>query len=199
MPHPEPAAESPAPLRGTARKTLRVFFAAWPDAAARDSLAALARIVAARTGGRAPAPENLHLTLAFVGDVAPGSVATLCGIGRAVAAAAVPFTLTLDRIGTFRGTGIAWAGTTAVPVALARMAQTLADALAAHEFTIDRRAFQPHLTLARQCRRRCDVAPGAPIAWFANRIVLNVSEPAAGGPRYRAQDGWPLAGADQSS
>ncbi len=198
MPHPKPAAESPAPLRGPARDTLRVFFAVWPDAAARDSLAALARIVAEQTNGRAPPSENLHLTLAFVGDVAANSVGTLRAIGLSAAAAAAPFTLTLDRIGTFRRTGIAWVGAAAVPAELTRMAQSLADALVACGFRIEQRAFAPHVTLARRCRRRCDLVPGAPIAWTVSRIVLNASEQVPGGPGYRDLGAWPLGGGHES-
>ena len=53
-------------------------------------------------------------------------------------------------------------------------ARALADALVAHEFPIERRTFEPHVTLARRCRRRCERATGAPIAWTVSRIVLNV-------------------------
>jgi len=48
---------------------VRVFFALWPAATARDALAGLAHDVAARVQGRAPPDENLHMTLAFVGDI----------------------------------------------------------------------------------------------------------------------------------
>jgi 2'-5' RNA ligase len=171
---------------------LRVFFALWPDADARERLAALARIVTEQSKGRAPPPDNLHLTLAFVGEVPASSVATLRAVGLAAAWAAAPFTLTLDRIGTFRRTGIAWAGASVVPGELSRLAQCLADALASHDFPIEHRTFAAHVTLARRCRERGDLAPSAPIAWSADRIVLNVSEQAPGGPRYRELDRWPL-------
>lgn len=178
--------------RGPASGTLRVFFAAWPDADARDQLSALARIVAEHTGGRAPPSENLHLTMAFVGDVAAGSVGTLRAIGLAAASVAAPFTLTLDRIGTFRRTGIAWVGASVAPDELSRLAHSLADALATHDFPLERRAFLPHVTMARRCCRRCDLAPRVPIAWTVNRMALNVSEPSPAGPRYRELDGLPL-------
>jgi hypothetical protein len=60
---------------------LRVFFALWPDADVRDQLAGLARAAAERAHGRAPPPENLHMTLVFVGEVPQDSVAPLQGIG----------------------------------------------------------------------------------------------------------------------
>ena len=82
---PEPGPRSGPPLR--------IFFALWPDAGARDALSALARDTAAQTGGRAPSAGNLHLTLAFLGDVAAARIAALHALGPAVAAAVPPFTL----------------------------------------------------------------------------------------------------------
>ena len=173
--------------------TLRVFFALWPDAEARDRLGALAQEVAARTKGRAPPIANLHVTLAFVGEVPSERIDALCAIGASVAASAVPFALTLDCTGTFRGTGIAWAGASSTPPSLAQLASNLADALAAQDFAVERRAFSPHVTLARRCN-----APGlanlaAPIAWTVTRLALDASEPGSGASRYRRLASWPLS------
>ena len=52
--------------------SLRAFFAVWPDAAAAVALRALADDVANRMSGRASQPSNLHLTIAFVGEIAAG-------------------------------------------------------------------------------------------------------------------------------
>jgi 2'-5' RNA ligase len=106
--------------------SLRVFFALWPDANARERLAAAALDVAAQTKGVAPPAANLHVTLAFIGDVAPERIGALCGIGASVAASAAPFVLALDCAGTFRGTGIAWAGASWLPSSLVELARDLA-------------------------------------------------------------------------
>jgi 2'-5' RNA ligase len=191
MNHPESAADRPATGRRRAA-TLRAFFALWPDPAARDALALLTRDVAALAQGHAAPAANLHLTLAFVGDVAPARVTGLCAIGAAVAANASQFTLTLDRTGTFRGTGITWLGTGETPPHLERLGRSLAEGLAAGGFAVEPRAFSPHVTLARRCRTRADVALAAPIAWVANRLVLNVSDLRSGTPTYRELASWPL-------
>jgi 2'-5' RNA ligase len=181
----------------------RVFFALWPDADVRARLSELARATSERAHGRAPPPENLHLTLVFVGEVPPGSVATLQEIGRAAAATVAPFVLTLDRLGAFRRQGIAWAGASSPPGALARVVAELGDGLTAHGFGLERRAFHAHVTLARQCRIRAgdpmrDGEPlPAPIVWNVVRMTLIASERASGPPRYREIDGWPLATEDQ--
>ncbi|MGH8798838.1 MAG: 2'-5' RNA ligase family protein, partial [Casimicrobiaceae bacterium] len=69
--------------------TLRLFFALWPAPPTRAALAALAQVLAGETGGRATAPANIHLTLAFLGARPPDSVADL--VARASAITASPF------------------------------------------------------------------------------------------------------------
>jgi 2'-5' RNA ligase len=182
LPEPGPCAASP----------LRVFFALWPEASARDALSALARDTAAQARGRAPPAGNLHLTLAFLGDVAAARIAALAALGPAVAAAVPPFTLTLDRVGAFGDGRIAWAGTSAPPRDLERLAQSLTGALAQEGFPSERRAFHPHVTLARHCRRPAGTGTLAPIAWRVERITLNASELSPRGPRYRELGAWPL-------
>ena len=171
---------------------LRVFFALWPDADARDQLATLARDVAARTQGRAPPIANLHVTLAFVGEVAAGRIDALRAIGASVARDVPPFVLTLDCAGTFRGTEIAWAGTSSLPPPLAQLGRDLAEALAAEGFAIEQRAFSPHVTLARRCRAAGLATLSAPVTWTVTRLALDASEPGSGPPRYRELAGWPL-------
>jgi 2'-5' RNA ligase len=181
-----------APGPRLADASLRMFFALWPDPVARDSLASLARDTAAQAQGRAPAAENLHLTLAFLGDVASNRIAILQAIGLAAAAAAQPFALTLDRVGAFRAAGITWAGASSTPPKLEHLVRFLASALAEEGFSTERRAFQPHLTLARRCRRPTNVEIATPIAWAIERITLNASVPESGGPRYRELGSWQL-------
>ena len=180
------------PTRSDAEDTLRVFFALWPDVGARDALAVLARDVAARRQGRAAVAGNLHMTLAFLGDVGTARITALHAIGAAAASAVSPFTLTLDQVGAFRGAGITWAGTSAPPTGLLQLVQRLGDALAAEGFAIERRAFHPHLTLARRCRRPGSRSITTQIAWIVARMTLHASELSSAEPRYLELAGWPL-------
>jgi 2'-5' RNA ligase len=182
LPEPGPRETSP----------LRVFFALWPDAGARHALSALARDTAVQARGRAPSAGNLHLTLAFLGDVAATRIAALQAIGPAVASAVAPFTVTLDRVGAFGNGAIAWVGASAPPRELERLVQLLTGALAKDGFPTERRAFHPHVTLARHCRRPADSAAIAPIAWRVEQITLNASERAPSGPRYGELGAWLL-------
>ena len=187
-----PTLPEPGPLHGA---PLRIFFALWPDAGARHALSALARDTAAQARGRAPSAGNLHLTLAFLGDVAATRIAALQAIGPAVASAVAPFTVTLDRVGAFGNGAIAWVAASAPPRELERLVQLLTGALAKDGFPTERRAFHPHVTLARHCRPTAGAGAIAAIAWRVERITLNASERAPGGPRYRELGAWPLGSA----
>jgi len=186
----EPARRAPG--RGP---TARLFFAVVPDAAARDALAALARDVAQDAGGRASRAETLHLTLAFLGNVPLAQLDALQAIGAHAAAAAAPFVLTLDTLGAFRAAGVAWAGTNAVPAALEQVFAALRALLHAGGLPTERRAFHPHVTLARRCVRPLPQRGMAPVAWPVDAIVLMASDTLPEGPRYRRLASWPLAGA----
>lgn len=188
------AAPSSSDTRNAAAREapLRMFFAAWPDDATRETVATLARDVAIQTGGKPPPPANIHLTLAFVGDVAPVHLAALREIGAAVAQAATPLALVLDRTGGFRDGGVVWLGTKETPTELERMVEHLRDALAAAGFPVDDRGFRVHVTLARRARKRVRAATVAAIVWHVERMTLTASDLGSDGSRYRNVAVWPL-------
>ena len=178
--------------RAKAAATLRVFFALWPDAVAGERIAALARDVARRAGCRPLRPENIHLTIAFVGDITVDRLAALESIGAAAARESAPFVLPLDRLGAFRSTGIAWLGTDAPPLELVHLVDTLRQGLAADRFPVEQRSYRAHVTLAR----RCSSVAGAmivPVAWPVEPLTLMASELHPAGSRYRELAAWALA------
>ena len=169
---------------------LRVFFALWPDAAAREGIAALAHDVVSQAGGRAPRSENIHLTVAFVGNVEPDRLAELEHIGASAARSAAPFTLTLDRLGAFHHAGIAWLGTDTLPTELEDLVFALRNGLAAAAFPVERRMYRAHVTLARRCGTVATVKI-EPITWRVECFTLNASELSAAGSIYRKLAAWP--------
>ena len=173
-------------------RSLRLFFAVWPDAAAREALLRLARDTQAVAGGRATAPQSLHVTLAFLGSMADERLPALAAVAAVVAAAARPFALTLDRGGGARARGgVAWIEAATPPVALLQLQARLAAGLAELGFVPDTRRFRPHVTLARKVVGAA--APvSTPVCWEVTELVLNASEPAPGGSRYTMLGTWPL-------
>ena len=99
--------------------------------------------------GNFSAPENLHLTLVFLGECdskqTAGVKATLCGLSIE------PFDMAVDRIGRFRrgGGDIWWAGLRESKP-LIDIQYNLTDKLAAMGFALERRKYSPHITLGRE-------------------------------------------------
>jgi len=170
---------------------LRLFFALWPDAQTRASLAALAETVAAETGGRATTPGNVHLTLAFLGSKPRDSVAEL--VARADAIDASAFVLTLDHIDCWRKNAVAWLGASEIPPALASLRQALLASLAPLHVDDQARPFAVHVTLARKITASLRRRLPAPIAWPVEGLVLVASETGSEGPVYRVVASLPFA------
>jgi RNA 2',3'-cyclic 3'-phosphodiesterase len=173
--------------------SLRLFYALLPENGVRLALANLARDVARETGGRAARAENLHLTLAFLGNVPQERIAELAEIGARAAEAAAPFPLTLDALGVFRDAGVAWAGPQAIPAGLRRVFDVLRASLRAAVLPTERRVFNPHVTLARRCHHGLAATVMEPLDWRVESIALMASETLPEGARYRELASWPLA------
>lgn len=125
---------------------LRLFVAIPPPEPIRDRLAALQGGV---PGARWVEPENLHLTLRFVGEVDDHRARDL---DAELSRIRVPgFDLALagvDFFGTERKPAALWAGVDAPP-ALAHLRDKVDRAAVAAGFEPDARKFKPHVTLAR--------------------------------------------------
>ena len=97
-------------------------------------------------------PEGIHLTLKFLGAVAPDLAQRV--IDALAAAIVEPFTLDLrfDRVGSFGGRmrlRVIWVGLAGDVEELASLAATVEKALGPLGFPRESRPFAPHLTLAR--------------------------------------------------
>ena len=106
--------------------------------------------------GKPVAPENLHLTLAFLGSQPRGQVEALA----ALAASLTPttFTLRLDRLARWKN-GLLHLAPSKVPPALTDLERSLREQLLISGFTLETRHFKPHLTLARHCPRLPSTPP----------------------------------------
>jgi 2'-5' RNA ligase len=169
----------------------RLFFALWPEPGLQRTLAdQAAQALGERRAKRLPA-ENLHITLAFLGEVDAATRA--CAEAAAGRLAAEPFTLSLDRLGYWPRKGLLWAGPTDQPPALEALAADLNATLAAdcgHQ--PDNRPFRAHVTLARKVPKMPGRIAIDPLEWPVTRFVLVASELGKGGARYTIVGEWPL-------
>jgi 2'-5' RNA ligase len=169
---------------------MRVFFALVPDEELRAKLRELAQVLMDRIGGRAVPVANLHLTLAFLGDVADDRVPRLREIVDALPRER--FSLVLDRIGEWHYAGVAWIAPTAVPAPLATLHARLGTALASADFTVEARPFRPHVTILRRPRRALAESACPPREWCVARVSLMRSDNVEGAMRYREVSGAAL-------
>lgn len=164
------------------------------------------RIAALQAGidrARFVAPEDLHVTLRFIGEVDRRALRDLADAARTVRFA--PLEVTLAGAGHFESRGrvnAVWLGVAPDP-ALAALRDRLEAALAgAGLVEAERRRFRPHVTVARLTRGR----PGEVRRWLAanalfraapfavRRFVLFSSAPRAAPPRYCVEGAFPDPG-----
>lgn len=169
----------------------RLFFALWPPAEVARALHAAARQAHAACGGRLIRRETLHITLAFLGDVATARLGAAEAAAAAVAAAA--FVLEVDRLAYWRHNRIVWAGCSAPPAALERLAGGLARHLREAGFSLEERRFAAHATLLRNATNAALPALDAAIRWPVTDFALVASHAGAEGSRYEVLRRWPLA------
>lgn len=173
----------------------RLFFALWPEPALRERLYALGndRLDA---GGRRMVPENLHLTLVFLGPV-PEDIRR-CLEERADGIRVPRFQLVLTRLGGLRRRGLVWIEPAQIPPPLLDLVQALQAAQAACGLEPEDREYQAHLTLARDVRRFPREDAIAPLDWAVERFVLVESCNDANGVRYEILRSWELTAANSS-
>ena len=97
-------------------------------------------------------PANIHLTVKFLGPVAPSRIAAVCQVVEHAASSCNPFEIEVARTGCFpspRKPKVLWVGLSDVPGELQRLQQTIEEELAAAGFPREPKRFSPHLTIGR--------------------------------------------------
>lgn len=169
---------------------MRLFLAVNFDDATKHRILAVQQRLREAAQGEFSRPENLHLTLAFLGEVPEQKAAA---VRRAMdRTGAVPLGLTFDQIGSFHRDGgdIWWIGLAQNP-ALLRQQQELCGNLIAGGFRLEKRRFSPHITLARRVHLQQEVDRsailGAPFDTSVGTVSLMRSERLSGVLTYTEQ------------
>jgi len=172
---------------GSKRK--RLFFALWPDPEVRSRLAALQSALPQQQGNWVY-PEDLHITLQFLGPVDPAQQACIAEAAGAVHAE--PFDLEIDRLDFWSKPRIVWAGVEGVPPQLKQLVEDLGQNLEQCGFQPEKRAYRPHVTLLRKTTPIENHPLEKPIPWHVDHFVLVESRPGGDPPWYRPLEGWSL-------
>lgn len=185
--------------------TIRAFVAANLDPGLKAALATVQdRLKATRADVGWVRPENLHLTLKFLGQVEEGR---LGAIGKAVAQAVTgcgPVHLVFQGLGAFprpREARVVWIGLSHGAEALAALQARIEAALESLGLAPEARPFTAHLTLGRvrgpahreQLARALTGATTEALGEMVlDRIELMQSNLNAGGARYSILQSFPL-------
>lgn len=178
--------------------TDRLFFALFPDDAARAAIARLADEVGRQHGlrGAALKRERFHITLHHLGDYAGLPAAVVEGAQRAAAhVVATPFDVVFDRVKSFAGRAqkkpcvlVGAQGDTKLQRLRRQLGECLIEAGLGKHVT---REFTPHVTL-RYERILVPEQPVAPIAWTVREFALVHS--LLGRTEHRIVQRWTLSG-----
>jgi RNA 2',3'-cyclic 3'-phosphodiesterase len=177
---------------------VRLFVAVWPPPDAVAELrAAVQDLQQEHPALRWTAPEQWHLTLAFLGETPDERRDDLEQRLARAATRSSPMTLWFAGGGRF-GDRVLYTRVDGDREPLARLAQSVAAGARRSGLAVDERPYRPHLTLARS-RGGQDLRPvaaqlasfiGSP--WTATRLDLVESRLGAGPARYTTLVSWPL-------
>ena len=126
---------------------MRLFIAINFNSETRSRLLALSDELRGKSEhGRFSLPENLHLTLAFIGEVSPNKIDKIKAIMDTIKFS--PFTAAVERLGTFSKGTLWWAGM-CESEPLMMLQREIEHKLALCGFEMDGRKYSPHITLSR--------------------------------------------------
>jgi len=149
-------------------------------------------------------PENLHLTLKFLGQVEQTRLLAIAEVIGSVARSSVPFRLVLGGLGAFpspRAARVIWVGVPEGAGSLAGLQARLEAELEPLGFAREERAFTAHLTLGRvrgpghreQLAAALISMPAELLGEMVlDRIELMKSDLRPGGARYSILHSLPL-------
>lgn len=133
--------------------TIRAFIAIELTGQAHDELACLqSALQKAGADVKWVEPENIHLTLRFLGDLVPEKAEELKKVLAEIAAGSKPFELTIKDVGAFPGLAsprVIWAGMGLGAAESARIAEAIETKLLTIGMPGEERKFHPHMTLGR--------------------------------------------------
>lgn len=165
--------------------TRRLFFALWPDDTQRSRLWSVIKALCPAPVGRPVPAVNLHVTLAFLGNVSEGQVPALREIAAAQAWPAAD--LVFDRLAWWPRARLLCLEASALPAAFAAAVESFHEALRQAGFAVERRPFRAHITVARNVPAPPAASTGDPVlpfVWPLRGAALVASRPTPEGSVY---------------
>ena len=168
----------------------RLFFALWPDADVRSQLAGVAESLPDKSGRRIQ-PENLHITLVFLGNVQERIIPELTDGANQLKMPG--FSLQINRSGWWKRPKVIWLAPEYTPPPLLRLVEQINQLSKRAGLSIEQRNYQPHLTIARKVNHPADNLRFDPIHWRVKDFCLIESVTCQRGASYQVRQSWPLS------
>lgn len=170
----------------------RLFFALELPSAVQKQIVQWRATHFPEDAGRPVAADNLHLTLAFLGEVSAEKQRALATLAGRIQQPG--FTLHLDDAGQWLRSRVVWLGTRQPPRGLLQLANMLRAQAARSGCYQSPQPFHPHLTLLRQAGQAVPIpAPGFHWEFPVTEFVLYESRYAGGRTRYTPLQRWTLS------
>jgi RNA 2',3'-cyclic 3'-phosphodiesterase len=160
----------------------RLFFALWPDDEIRKEICNISNQFKDENI-RLTKISNLHITLAFLGEVSEQAQQEL---EEKVSLIKIePFNIELTRIGWWKKPQILWIGTTDIPKPLQQLVKSIKKCVKQQGLKIDQREYKPHVTIARKVKKVVIPKDTFKINWEVSSFVLVISESTNSGVDYQ--------------
>ncbi len=132
---------------------MRLFFCVELDEQAKNGLSRLMdRLKARCPTGKWVAPENLHLTVRFLGEVGEGRLGELENLAQTVAGEFLPFTLELGKLSAFpspKRARVLWVGPVKGEDRFVELMRAVEEGVRRLGFRPETKAPTAHVTMAR--------------------------------------------------
>ncbi len=178
---------------------MRIFVAVFPPPEVRRALVGAARELPVVGEVRWARPENVHLTLKFLGDVSQEDLGRLAEVLEPVRERHEPFEAGISGFGAFPSTRrarILWAGIGEGAEELRALARDVEESLEPLGFEREDRTYVPHLTLGRARGRPVALetveSPSLVPEFFVRHAELVESVLGGAGAAYSTLAAYPL-------
>ena len=169
---------------------LRLFFALTPPVELARFFHHLAMTDLLECRGRQLKPEQIHLTLRFIGSVDRDTATCL---QQAAGNITLPrFELEFDTLGYWPRPRVVWSMPSRTPAALSSLAAQLEQVCVSCGLEAEKRGYVPHLTLLRNARQAPVRGTMSPLVWPVEAFALIRSETLPQGAVYTELARWPL-------
>lgn len=171
-------------------KVERLFLALWPGDELRKQIKRNSKSLLHHGGGRPVALENIHITLAFLGNLNADQRKCVELVADGIQCPV--FSLILDHAGHWSRPRVLWIGASETPDALSQLVADLYKGIHRCGIELDSRPYRAHLTLMRKVNKAPADLNFQSLEWRVGSFVLVKSTTYPEGVEYEVVRKWPL-------